>query len=216
MTSQGIAVKLVGKYGNDETVAQRAWLCTGSINDNRQEHIENVIDFLIKHKHMKPFESVLFDFEITLPICIDRQLVTYRTLVASLAQSGRFGSVKDHWHVPFEIGASDSKTYDLYNKTMEKVFAIYHELCDQLVPLYGKKRARELARNVLPQGQMTIRCCQINLRNVIHLIVERTAPEAQREIQDIAKKMLILVGSVAPLTVKSLIDQGILSKDCTH
>jgi thymidylate synthase (FAD) len=58
----------------------------------------------------------------------------------------------------------------------EMVYAFYDELCTAGV-------ARELARGILPQSEMTTMMATISLRDVIMFCMKRNSPDAQKEIQ---------------------------------
>ena len=87
MTDQ-IKVTLLGSYGTEDTICQQAAMSSGK----EPADVPGMVKRLFTWGHLKPFEVCMLHLEVRLPVAIDRQLVTYRTLVGSIAESGRYGS----------------------------------------------------------------------------------------------------------------------------
>lgn len=208
------AVKLLSCDGDDERIAMEAWFTTGAQTARFDEMghpvQEDVVDpqevssFLIKllkMKHYKPFECCSMRFQVALSIPIDRQLVTYRTLVGSLALSGRYGATKDIFVVPSDLHEGlDGEYYELCEQIAGMSGAFKQRLLDAG---YSSKRAREIARNLMPQGQQTCRRFSVNLRNLMHFFDERLASSAQLEVQEIAKEMFELFNQKFPAAAEA-------------
>ena len=88
---------------------------------------------------------------------------------------------------------------DLWKASLEehlnRSYDSYHWAVDGLVNIYGmgKKRAKESARFFLPYANQLTLDVGFNFRSFIHFQRLRNKPDAQKEIRDIADKMLQLV-----------------------
>jgi len=196
-----ISVNLNGHYGSDELIANRTLITT----KKRLVNPENTIKFILKHKHLKPFEHGMLDFELKIPIFLDRQVVTYRTMVGSLGESGRYVSPEDMaYYLPKEEyeGMLLLDRMDI-NDTMDKVQKLYNRIYKP-----GNMRSREVARNLLPQSLMTVRIFQINLRNFMHFLDERLEKSAQTEMRELANRMLELALPIFPISLNGYVNKG--------
>ena len=220
-----IKVELQDWMGDDRAVSEAAW--TSSLDyqkkENRSEQdVERVVKLLADSKHSVPFESIVLRFWIKMPIAIDRQYMTHRLQSAS-GMSGRYRTMPDEW---LEFS---SDVYEIYSKVHQNEAEIvqdkYNEICelankfyqnesktmksaekDGLITNKEYKRIREFLRGVLPQHNMTERVSIINLRSFANFYRLRFKPDAQPEIQQIAKLMLeqIKTNNVAPLAIQWL------------
>jgi thymidylate synthase (FAD) len=187
-----IEVKLIGSYGNDALICYQASLSSGVATKD----IDALVAKLYKRKHMKPFEVVDFHFEIKVPIFVDRQLETYRSRRASVANSGRYGSAPLEFYRPAEM------PLHLYEPWLRSALHAHSMIEKECELNCTSTRRREVARCTLPQGQLVRRSFKIDLRNLFHFLDERLAPHAQVEVQDLAQKMLKLAAPVCPTAFK--------------
>lgn len=84
-------VSLIDYMGDDQRVVDAARVSYGkgtrTVSDN-----EKLINYLMKNGHESPFESVDFQFHVSMPIHVDRQLVRHR--IASRNEvSGRYSEI---------------------------------------------------------------------------------------------------------------------------
>lgn len=200
-----ILVELQETMGSDKSIAEAAWTSSTTLQGKQKrtsEDVKRVVNMLADSKHSTPFESVVLRFWIKMPIATDRQFMTHRLQSAS-GMSGRYRTMpKEYLHIPEDIDHIISKI-DFNAKTD------YYEFCNKANKLYdeytilakkaeGKnlitnseyKRFREFFRGVLPQHNMTERVTIMNLRSFANFIKLRLKPEAQPEIQEVAKQML--------------------------
>lgn len=198
-----VTATLIGSYGTDRLIAEEAWLSTNKQSDD-DDKIKTLIDQIVRMHHDKAIETVHLHFEVILPISCDRQLVTYRVLVASIANSGRYGSVPDEFYVPPEIDTLDEEDKTMWFQISAFSLMYYKDMLSKYSEKFGKTRAREIFRDLLGQGQFTKRRFIINLRNFIHFLEERLADKAQYEIRELAKQMYLQAKPVAPFTFEAL------------
>lgn len=146
---------------------------------------KNLIPLLLKNGHLSPLEHASFTFLIEgMSRNASHQLVRHR--VASFTQqSFRYTKVEEVF-LPDSI-SQDKEVLAL----LEKAFELYQKKISE-----GVKK--EDARYVLPSAAASSIYVTMNARELRHFFALRTAPEAQKEIRDIALKMLELVKPLAP------------------
>lgn len=82
---------------------------------------------------------------------------------------------------------------------------VYENIVQSLLNLgYERKRAREIARGVLPQATETRIVVTGNMRAWREVIEKRTGEGADEEIKAFAKKVLVLLKELAPNTFQDL------------
>ncbi len=207
-------VALIGHYGSDESICQTARMTTNSENKG----IEGLIRYLTRHKHTSPFEDTILEFEIALPIFVERQMVRHRT--AGLNEvSGRYCELNcETWDLPYHRicaepsdgnsrqGSGDQlpldqkeKIQDAYNASTENSVASYKE-----ARLMGM--SCEVARTNLPLSTYTRKRWWCNLHNILHFLELRIDPTAQKEIRDYANAIAYFTKEKFPLTYKAFED----------
>ena len=194
MSSSDISVKLLGYYGTDKGIAHRAWVSTDKCKDRTIEDEQRVIKMLVDKGHTSPLEIVSFDFELQVPIFIDRQIMTHRMRSACVGMSGRYCSLSDmDVYTPddlndLDIGFGISEYWDAVCAGRLAYTNLYEGVCEIRPEM--RRRAREILRNVLPQSQMTTRRIQMNLVSLCNFLRQRLDKHAQKEIRVVAIKML--------------------------
>lgn len=185
-------VRLVDWMGGDEAVvlSARVSYAQGLKGDEKDRKL---VDYLLKHQHMTPFEQAVFKFHIKMPIFVMRQLVRHRAASIN-EESARYREVDDDFYVPQAFRRQDSvnkqgsvaapeinqgKALELYEKTVQSAYQAYRGLIGQGV-------AREMARMCLPVGLYTQIYWTISARNLMHFIELRAESHAQWEIQQYA------------------------------
>lgn len=169
----------------------------------------NLIDYLIKHKHTSPFESISFTFYIKCPLYISKQIMRHRTFSFN-EFSMRYSEAKHEMYVPSEFRkqaainkqSSDGKIKgDASQLLYEKSINIAYETYKKLIILGV---CREQARGVLPVCTMTTFYATVNLNNLFKFLTLRMASDAQQEIQEVANAMHILAKKIAPIAFAAM------------
>jgi thymidylate synthase ThyX len=108
------------------------------------------------------------------------------------AESARYKELKDDkFYVPTDWVSSEQR---LLIDHCERSLKAYHECLARLIASgMPKKRAKESARFYLPYSNQITSDVMFNFRSFMHFQGLRNSEHAQKEIRDIAKKMLILV-----------------------
>lgn len=218
-----IKVELQGVFGGDREIAESAWTSSSTYQKKQKrtdEDVERVVEMLANNKHATPFESVVFRFWIKMPIAIDRQFMTHRIQSAN-GMSGRYRTM------PNEYLFMAHDVHSILNKVepSEEIYEKYYEICSTANTVYENaitklkvaketkminnteyKRGREFLRGMLPLHNMTERVTTINLRSFANFIKLRLKPEAQPEIQEVARQMLdeVKKAKVCPVAIEWL------------
>ena len=198
-----IKVQIQEIYGDDRSVAMSAW--TSSYDSEvkelkTDEDVARVVNMLADLKHSVPFESIICRIWMRLPIAIDRQHMTHR-IGSHSGMSGRYRTMpNEYYDMPDDVmrilGKADIRILDyasvcsLANQTYNKqVEYLKQEEKDGNISNKELKRAREFLRGMLPQHNITERVSIMNLRSLANYIKLRAKPDAQPEIQYIAREI---------------------------
>lgn len=169
-----------------------------------------LIDYLMKHHHTTPFESVIFTFQVKAPIFVFRQWHRHRTISVNEV-SARYSELPQEFYIP-EVSqittqsASNKqmRTEDIHPEADEIQDTISHT-CMVAFEAYRKMlkmgSPRELARGVLPVNTFSKMFVTTNLHNLFHFLKLRLHPHAQHEIKVYAEAMLELIEPVVPVSV---------------
>lgn len=130
------------------------------------------------------------------------------------AESARYKELKDDKYYIPDDWPEDLK--DRYLELVTKDYALYHYFVDELVKRgHERKRAKESARFVLPYANQLTLDVSFNWRSFAHFLSLRRTKHAQKEIRDIANKMLALVEQTHKfdLTIEAFRLAGLLGED---
>lgn len=207
-------VALKGHYGSDDHICEVARLTSGSKGKDN----ESLIRYLLRKRHTSPFEFCNIEFEVALPIFVERQWIRHRTgktnevsarysqlpgevfslpldriVKAPQANANRQGSGEEF--------SEEEKPYfiERYNFSVENAVNIYDEFIT-------KGMAPEIARAHLPLGSFTRKRWQCDLHNLLHFLGLRVDPHAQKEIRDYANAVAEFVKELFPITFKAFED----------
>jgi thymidylate synthase (FAD) len=185
----------------DRVVLSAARLCYSEISANDLfmnfdfKDPEKFLSDLRQSGHLSTFEHAGFTFAVDgLSRIASHQLVRHR--IASFSQqSQRYVKMnKTEAVTPLSIsGNPEAKRF--YDEQVERCHETYIRLVSMGVPA-------EDARFILPHGWETKLVLTMNARELHHFFTLRTCRRAQWEIQELARKMLMLVRGVSPLLFK--------------
>lgn len=214
-------VRLVDYMGNDDAIVQAARVSYGEGTKKVSED-RGLIRYLMRHHHTTPFEMVEFKFHIKLPIFIARQWIRHRTANVN-EYSGRYSVMKEEFYLPEkdEIryqstvnkqGRSTKEVPDeLKADILEYLKKSQSEAYDKYMDYVDEGLARELARINLPLSLYTEWYWKIDLHNLFHFLRLRMDPHAQKEIQDYAVVMGMMVEKVCPVAYEAFMDYAVNS-----
>jgi thymidylate synthase (FAD) len=204
-------VELIGHYGGDMAHALSAWTSTSrELNEEKESRIPGLLKFLAENGHHTPFEKSSLHFLVTCDTASHIHILKHRVGVSVNGESARYKELNDDkaylpndWIPPSSYFIENrlvsretteiSLIYDEYLDFLEYSYKKYHDALERLEPIVGRKRAKESARFFLPYGGQITIDVMFNWRSFAHFVNLRADSEAQKEIQEIAKKMLKLV-----------------------
>ena len=187
-------VNLIGYYGSDEVIACSAWTSTSrELDENKRQRIPKLIDMLWSNGHETPFEKGSVHFLVDCDIASHIHLLKHR--ISSLnAESARYKELKeDKMFVPEDWPAFWQEMLVSYT---QKGNELYHQCIAELEPELGRKRAKESARFFKTYNSRIQADVQFNMRSFANFLKLRNSEHAQKEIREIAQKMLDLVENI--------------------
>lgn len=199
-------VRLVDAMGDDDAVVLAARVSYGS-GTKGAEKDRKLVHYLLKHKHMTPFEHAVFKFHVQCPLFVMRQWIRHRSSSTNEV-SARYTEVPDEFYVPEVFRGQDLKNKQGSSASavidQERARALLEGAQRQAYDAYRKLLeagvARELARMVLPVNLYTQFYWTINARNLLHFIELRADAPAQWEIQRYAEALAGIIRERMPWT----------------
>jgi thymidylate synthase (FAD) len=206
-------VELTNYMGDDATVVECARQSYGKNEDSLTiETIDRQIKEMLKNGHSSPFEQVVFQFHLKMPIFVQRQFVRHRTARMNEI-SGRYTKFdENNFFIPDDNCLTKRKSYSDDNpddktisieklrrvtkKNIHSSYDIYNELVED------KDIPYELARINLPLSLYTEFYWQMDLHNLLHFLKLRLDEHAQKEIREYASIIYKIVEKICPITIK--------------
>jgi len=187
-------VELLGHYGSDEVIACSAWTSTSrELDEKKRQRIPKLIDMLWSHGHETPFEKGSVHFLVDCDIASHIHLLKHR--ISSLnAESARYKELKeDKTFIPDDWPEFWQRQLKQYTEDGNR---LYHKCLADLEPELGRKRAKESARFFKTYNSRIQADIQFNMRSFANFVKLRKSEHAQKEIREIAEKMLDLVRDI--------------------
>lgn len=187
-------VELLGHYGSDEVIACSAWTSTSrDLDEKKRQRIPKLIDMLWSHGHETPFEKGSVHFLVDCDIASHIHLLKHR-LSSLNAESARYKELKeDKTFIPDDWPEFWQQQLKQYTADGNR---LYHKCLADLEPELGRKRAKESARFFKTYNSRIQADVQFNMRSFANFIKLRKSEHAQKEIREIAEKMLDLVKGI--------------------
>lgn len=196
MSFQDNMVELVGWYGGDEVHALSAWTSTSrELTEEKRARIPTLLKMLAENGHETPFEKSSLHFLVTVDTATHIHLLKHRVGVSVNGESARYKELRDDKYViPIDWPNVEKAKYIAF---MEDALMRYHATLKRLVDGgMDRKRAKESARFYLPYGNQITMDVMFNWRSFNHFLGLRMKPEAQKEVKDLAERMLVLVKNI--------------------
>lgn len=221
MGLEQIKVELQDWMGSDRKIAEAAWTSSTELQKKTaktDEEVEKLVKMMASSGHGTPFEAVVMRFWVRMPIFTDRQHMTHRVATHN-GLSGRYRTMpNDYYNIPEDVldimKAADCDDISSYWMIAQHAYDYYNDRLSELKTAKEEgfidgaqyKRAREVIRGVLPVAGMVERVSIFNLRSFANYMRHRLSPHAQREIQEVATKMLQEVKDkgIAPTAIVEL------------
>ena len=187
-------VELLGYYGSDEVIACSAWTSTSrELDEKKKQRIPKLINMLWSNGHETPFEKGSVHFLVNCDIASHIHLLKHR-LSSLNAESARYKELKeDKTFIPDDWPDFWQQQLKQYTEDGNR---LYHKCLADLEPELGRKRAKESARFFKTYNSRIQADVQFNMRSFANFIKLRKSEHAQKEIREIAEKMLDLVKGI--------------------
>lgn len=192
---------------DDTDVANSARMSFDASDRERGYEIEMKLNrYLMKNRHMTPFESIEVWLEMKLPIFVARQFVRHRTAALNEV-SGRYVTLPEEWYIPETVGGKpvDKKQGQSDSLDEGEQIVFRHQLhshCSAGYQSYKTAIARgvapEHARMFLSLNHYTHWLWKQDLRNLFGMLALRDHSHAQIEAQMYAKAIIQLLEPQIP------------------
>ena len=174
-------------------------------NQNNKDTQDNLLKYLMKHKHWSPFEMVNICLEIKTTRDIARQILRHRSF-SFQEFSQRYAEATDFTLRECRLQDTKNRQNSIENVDLElerewKEHQTVVQEASQRAYNWALKKgiAKEQARAVLPEG-LTMSTLYVNgtLRSWIHYIELRIANGTQKEHREVAQMCLEKISEVFP------------------
>ncbi|MEU1071528.1 MULTISPECIES: FAD-dependent thymidylate synthase [unclassified Streptomyces] len=212
-----IGVELVGHMGGDHSIVRAARVSSGAAGSPEKDR--GLLNMLARDRHGSPFESVILQFKVDVPIFVAREWFRHR--VSSFNEtSGRYKVLEPEFYVPHggrplqQIGKPGAYIFEegTYEQKIQ-VKAAHERIArwawDEYTSMLEGGIAREVARDVLPLSTYTSFFWTVNLRSAMNFLSLRWAHEKSAfptfplyEIQEGAMKVEEHAQTVAPIAME--------------
>lgn len=195
----------------DFMIAKMARVSNPDNQDNAE--FKRLLNYLMKHNHVSPFEMASMCIQIDTTRDISRQILrhrsfTYQEFSQRYEDAGKLGDMverecrlQDVKNRQSSLECDDFDTAHTFSRAQESVWG-YAVDAYQLALQNGI--AKEQARALLPEGLTPTRLyMQGTLRSWIHYIQVRAGEETQKEHRVIAQGALEVLRQVAPITASA-------------
>lgn len=218
-------VRLVDHMGSDLSVVNSARVSYNKESKEMTKRDEGLIGFLDREKHTSPFRHATLQFEVHAPLMIARQWWKYvvgsdHTMDAWNESSRRYITEEATFYVPNEKEwrSTPENSKQGSGAPLDDMTGLY--LTDRLMnhirdseSLYEDMMERgvcaEQARLALPAYGMYVRWYWTgSLQSVVHLIEQRSKPDAQYEFQLYAQAVRELAEQLFPVAIKTMLSEA--------
>lgn len=191
--------------------------------DKQAQH--GLLDYLMRNRHMSPFEHNQFTFFVQCPIFVAREFMRHRTFSFN-EESGRYKELEGIFYIPDvhrpTVQTGKAGEYNFHLGSQYQHICVQSDLKGASIYAYGRYQnmldngiAREVARMCLPVNIYTSFYATANARNLMKFLSLRTKNEnatypsyPQREIEMVAEQMEILWAQKMPITAELFVKYG--------
>lgn len=210
-------VELQDVMGTDLDIVNAAR--TSFLGDSKgQEADKRLLFFLYRNKHMSPFEMAIMKFKIRAPLVTFWQLVRHRTASINM-QSGRYTVFQeDAFYIPEVLrlqsssnkqasaGDMDKDKSDELLRRLQEHYKAGYALYTDILNAGGSKEIARLALSGFAVYYDCVWTCDV--RNIMHFLGQRLAPEAQLEIRVYAEAIHKLFSERFPWCADAVKEHG--------
>lgn len=186
-------VILLEVAGSDLGIALSAWTSTSrNLTREKLARVPALLARLLRDGHHTPFEKSYLRFLILVDDATHIHCLKHRIAVPFNAESARYKELtSDAFYIPADWPEAEQ---DAYSAHALASFAAYHAALARLkAEGMDAKRAKESARFYLPKGAQLWADISFNWRSLLHFLSLRDTPHAQREVREVAQRMMSLI-----------------------
>ncbi len=218
-------IRVIDYMGSDDSIVQAARISYGKGTKRKQDD-QNLINYLMRHKHTTPFEMCEIKLHIKMPIFVARQWIRHRSANVN-EYSARYSIMSDDYYVPKSenisvqsltnkqgretAGLDSDQAENIINKIKnfsQQGLELYKELLNQdslgnLIDPSKPNLSKELARIILGVNFYTEMYWKIDLHNLLHFLHLRASDHAQYEIQVYAKCIEDIIKIWTPISYEA-------------
>lgn len=203
-------LKYVVHMGDDLTPLEAARMSTGNPTGADPAKDAATRDYLWRHAHATPFEMAVLQIEVQCPLFVRSEWHRHRTQSYNEA-SGRYMEMPDIQYLPLferlqpqsqtnKQGSEGELSEDLRAEILSRMEAEQRQVRANYEWYLEQGLSREVARINMPLSQYTRFRAQANLRNWLHFLNLRMAPNAQHEIRVYANALATIIQRLWPET----------------
>ena len=205
-----MTVKLM--WATTEADKQIAFMARVSNPDNQdKEEFKRLLNYLMKHNHVSPFEMASMCVQIDTTRDISRQILrhrsfTYQEFSQRYEDAGKLGDMVERECRLQDVKNRQSSLDCDHLPELKKHFSsLQHQVWKTAESAYhlalSNGIAKEQARALLPEGLTPTRLyMQGTIRSWVHYIQVRAGKETQKEHRIIAQGALEVLRQIAPIT----------------
>lgn len=216
-------VKLINHMGTDMSPVMDARVSTAT--ESNPERDDALREYLWENRHTSPFESMVMQIELKVPLYILRQLERHRTvdnddgvIIESLdenmrkwfspnEQSGRYSVFDEEYYIPDEIKGQDNVNKQGSSENLDE--SLSDEFKDTLKEnnasdfwsykyFINKGVSKETARSFLHMNVYTTRRMTGSFLNWSDFLKQRRTKHAQREAKQYADAVYSIIQQLWP------------------
>lgn len=216
-------VELIDRLGDDDSIVRAARVSSGTSGSEAAD--KGLINMLARDRHGSPFEAVILQFKVDVPLFVAREWFRHR--IGSFNEvSGRYKVLEPVFYQPpfdrplEQIGKPGAYEFRLGTFEQLAEAQAHHEKVaeaawDSYTAMLNDGIAKEVARNVLPLSLYTSFYWTVNLRSAMNFLSLRWAHENSKvptfplyEIEQAAVKVESYASQIAPEAMKSFNAHG--------
>jgi len=202
-----------------ESISDLITFCGRVSNPSNQMNMDTadkLINYLLKHKHFSPFEMCNAVLEIETTRDIARQILRHRSFAFQEFSQRYADPTTALPMVVREARLQDTKNRQNSVETNDENLSYHWEVRQKELIESAKETydwaiengiAKEVARSVLPEGNMMSRLYMNGtIRSWIHYLEVRTGNGTQKEHIEVAKQCAIALSKIFPMFLGQVID----------
>ncbi len=198
-------------WATPEADKQIAFMARVSNPDNQDNaEFKRLLNYLMKHNHVSPFEMASMCVQIDTTRDISRQILrhrsfTYQEFSQRYEDAGKLGDMVERecrlQDVKNRQSSLECDEYSLKTDWLHEQQNVYQEAINAYQWALHNGIAKEQARALLPEGLTPTRLYMTGtIRSWLHYIQVRAGAETQKEHRVIAQGALDVLRQVAPIT----------------